>query len=88
MAEALKKRLENFKTIGSWIAFNKEEVKEVMRETGGFITYCGSIYVISFRLAWKALSRFVFKRSGCKEGDYYVSLVNPHLVKPYREWDK
>ena len=82
-----KEQLESFSHIQRWAAFSREEVEEVMKETGGFIIYCRRRYAISFRPARKAFSSFVFERSGCKVGDYKVSLVDPNMVHPYREWE-
>ena len=82
-----RERLETLPTISHWIAFSREEVREVMQETGGIITYCGNRYAISFRPARRALSHFVFENSSCKEEDYRVCLVNPNMVIPHREWD-
>ena len=79
--------LESFNGPNSWAHMSKEQVEEVMNETGGLIRCCGRWYSISFRPAFRALSAFVFERSGCKKGDYKVALVNPHMVRPYREWD-
>jgi len=84
--KTLKEQLENLNTISHWMAFSREEVEEVMKETGGFITYCGRQYAISFRPAKKAFSNFVLQRSSCKDGDYKVCLVNQNLVTPFREW--
>ena len=63
-------------------------IPEIEQLEKNIAKYCGCKYAISFRHAIRALSMFVFERSNCKKGDYYVCLVNPHLVKPYREYEK
>lgn len=71
----------------SWMALNKQEVEEFMELSGGFVINFGRKYWVSFRPAWKRLSAFVRQRSNCKDGDYYVCLVDSRIYSPHREWD-
>jgi hypothetical protein len=76
----------NLEPVG-WIHINKLQVKEIMRQTGGYIIKYHQKYWVSFRPAWKAISRFVFERSGCQQGDYYVCLADARTHHPHREWE-
>jgi hypothetical protein len=76
----------NLNPVG-WIHVNKLQVKEIMKQTGGAIVKYHNKYWISFRPAWKAVSHFVFERSGCHTGDYYVCLADTRTHHPYRDWE-
>ncbi len=69
-----------------WIHINKLQVKEIMKQTGGFIVKYHQKYWVSFRPVLRAISHFVFERSGCQQGDYHVSLVDARTHRPYRDW--
>jgi hypothetical protein len=73
-------------TPNGWIHVNKLQVKEIMEQTGGAIVKYNLNYWISFRPVLKAVSHFVFQKSGCKDGDYYVSLADRRTHHPYRDW--
>ncbi len=73
-------------TPSSWMSANKIQVKEIMKQTGGSIVKYHNKYWVSFRPAWKAVSHFVFEKSGCQKGDYYVCLAAARTHHPYRDW--
>jgi len=74
-------------TPSSWMSVNKIQVKEVMKQTSGYVVKWGIKYWVSFRPALEAISHFVFEKSGCEEGDYYLSIVDSRTHHPYRDWE-